>query len=64
MMIRLTANLESETQSEATSQKNFEDLMGVKAKELGTLKSVLESNEAKKGETESNPTELIRQCFF
>ena len=61
MMIRLTANLESETQSEATSQKNFEDLMGVKAKELGTLKSVLESNEAKKGETDKRLADTTQE---
>ena len=56
MMIRLSANLESETQSEATSQKNFEDLMGVKAKELGTLKSWSPMKPRRARRTSGSPT--------
>merc|ERR1719440_1866497 len=56
-----TANLESETQTEATAQKNFEDLMGVKAKELATLKSVLEAKEAEKGETDKQLADTTQE---
>ena len=35
--------------------------MGVKAKELGTLKSVLESNEAKKGETDKRLADTTQE---
>ena len=44
-----TANLETETQNEATNQKNFEAVMAVKAEELASLQALLEKTEAAKG---------------
>merc|ERR1719321_64239 len=40
-----TANLETETQTEATNQKNFENVMAVKADELAKSNEVLQKSE-------------------
>merc|ERR1719453_1039632 len=56
-----TANLETETQSEATSQKNFETLMATKNKELATLKSTQEAKEAQKGETDKELADTMQE---
>jgi len=56
-----TANLETETQSEATSQKNFETLMATKNKELATLKSTQEAKEAEKGETDKELADTMQE---
>merc|ERR1719506_3353295 len=47
-----TADLERITEEEASAQKAFEDLMATKAKELATLKAILEKKEAEKAEAE------------
>merc|ERR1719426_437043 len=49
-----TANLETETQTEATSQKAFENVMAVKADELAKSTEVLQKTEANKAETDKN----------
>ena len=43
-----SADLETQTEQEATSQKNYEGLMAEKAKQLATLRATLTKKEAKK----------------
>jgi hypothetical protein len=56
-----TANLETETQNEATSQKNFEAVMAVKAEELASLQDVLQKTEASKAETDKTLADTAQE---
>ena len=56
-----TANLETETQTEATNQKNFEAVMAVKAEELASLQALLEKTEAAKGETDKTLADTTQE---
>merc|ERR1719261_199828 len=56
-----TANLETETQTEATNQKNFEAVMAVKAEELASLQDVLRNKEAEKGETDKQLADTTQE---
>jgi len=47
-----TQNLEGQTQSEATSQKNYEDMMAVKSKELADLQETTAKAKATKAEAD------------
>jgi len=48
----MTSDLESQTEAEATGQKNFEDLIATKAKQLATLQATLAKKEEKKADIE------------
>merc|ERR1719487_1259820 len=56
-----TANLETETQTEATNQKNFEAVMAVKAEELASLQDVLEKTEAAKAESDKTLADTTQE---
>merc|ERR1719456_755165 len=56
-----TANLETETQNEATNQKNFEAVMAVKANELASLQDVLQKTEASKAETDKTLADTAQE---
>merc|ERR1719353_1212831 len=56
-----TANLETETATEATSQKDFEALMASKNNELNTMQATQESKEAEKGETDKQLADTMQE---
>merc|ERR1719456_1626292 len=56
-----TANLESETQTEATNQKNFENVMAVKADEMAKSTEVLQKTEASKAETDKTLADTTQE---
>jgi len=49
-----SADLETQTEQEATGQKNYEDFMATKAKQLATLQATLAKKEARKAEVEKD----------
>jgi hypothetical protein len=56
-----TANLETETQTEATNQKNFENVMAVKADELAKSTEVLQKTEANKAESDKQLADTMQE---
>merc|ERR1719271_1129293 len=56
-----TADLESSTEEEATAQRNFEDLIAAKQKELATLKAILEKKEVEKAEAEKSLADATQE---
>ena len=53
-MYLFSADLETQTEAEATAQKNFEQVMAAKAKKLAELKAILAKKEMEKAETEKD----------